>query len=417
MIHHTQLPSLADHYSLLLGLVAPWTIANVVLNVEQATLDLHVVERDAETFPCPQCGVASKLHDHAPERRWRHLDTMQCVTEIVARLPRITCATHGVKTVAVPWADARARWTLLFERFAIEVLQGTSSTTRAMTLLRIGWEQAQAIRARAVARGLSRRDKNDVIAHVGIDEKSFLKGHHYATLTADIDKGRVLDVVEGRKRENAVQLLNHAIPEEKRGDVQAVAMDMWEPFMDAAREVFGADIDIVHDRFHVSGYLGKAVDLVRKKEHRALKKEGKDTLTGMKYLFLKNPDTWEAEERAKWKELQRDDLKVGRAWSIKESFRKFWEYRREWSARHFFAHWYFWATHSRLQPIIDTAKTLKRHLNGLLAYTTHRITNAVTEGLNSKIQTIKANARGFRNFAHYRIAILFSCGKLEMMPL
>ncbi|PIQ68605.1 MAG: ISL3 family transposase [Candidatus Taylorbacteria bacterium CG11_big_fil_rev_8_21_14_0_20_46_11] len=416
MKHHTHLPSLADHYSLLLGLVAPWTIENVALDVDKATLDLYVVPQDADTFPCPQCGVASRLHDHAPERRWRHLDTMQFVTEIVARLPRITCRKHGVKTVTIPWADPHARWTILFERFAIEVLQGTSNITRAMTLLKIGWEQAQAIREQAVARGLARRTNED-IPHVGLDEKSFLKGHHYASIATDIDKGRVLDVAEHRTREAATILLKKAIPEAQRGGVKAIAMDMWEPFMGAARAVFGEDTDIVHDKFHVSGYLGKAVDMVRKKEHRALKKEGDETLTNMKYLFLKNPDNWEAAEREQFAALRTDELKVGRAWSIKEAFRMFWEYSKEWSAKRFFNRWYFWATHARLQPIIDTAKTLKRHLDGLLAYITHHITNAVTEGLNSKIQAIKANARGFRNFEHYRIAILFSCGKLDMMPL
>ena len=416
MTEHTHLPSLADHYAQLLGLVAPWAIVEVDLDADKATLDIRVVEKDAATFPCPECGAASKLHDHAPERRWRHLDTMQFTTEIVARLPRVTCAEHGVKTVAVPWADSHARWTLLFERFAIEVLRNTSNLTRAITLLKIGWDSAHAIQERAVVRGLGRRT-DERIEHVGVDEKNFLKGHRYASLATDLDRGRVLDVVEGRKKENAVALLNQAIPEKQRGSVTAGAMDMWAPFMDAWRAVFGPDTPIVHDKFHVSGYLGKAVDSVRKREHAALRKEGNDTLTKTKYLWLKNPDTWEAEEKRRFKELMGDELKVGRAWALKEAFRHFWDYARVWAARRFFDRWYFRATHSRLEPIVKMAKTLKRHLTGLLAYIEHAITNAVTEGLNSKIQSVKASARGFRTFAHYRIAILFHCGKLDMLPL
>ena len=111
-----------------------------------------------------------------------------------------------------------------------------------------------------------------------------------------------------------------------------------------------------------------------------------------------------------------DELKVGKAWSIKESFRHFWSYRYQGAAKAFFKSWYFWATHSRLKAVIETAKTIKRHLQGILAYLKHQITNAVTEGLNSKIQSIKANARGFRNFSNYRIAILFHCGKLNLHP-
>ena len=111
-----------------------------------------------------------------------------------------------------------------------------------------------------------------------------------------------------------------------------------------------------------------------------------------------------------------DELKVGRAWSIKEMFRHFWTYRYRGAAISFFKRWYFWATHSKLQPVMKMAKTLQRHLEGMLSYLKHHITNAVTEGLNSKIQSIKANARGFRNFEHYRIAILFHCGRLSMCP-
>jgi transposase len=158
------------------------------------------------------------------------------------------------------------------------------------------------------------------------------------------------------------------------------------------------------------------VDKVRKKEHREFKKEGNETLTGAKYLFLKNPDNWDDDERAQFDALMTDELRVGRAWALKEAFRKFWEYEREWSAKKFFDRWYFRATHSRLVPIIEAAKTLKRHLEGLLSYCTHKITNAATEGLNSKIQSIKASARGFRKFANYRVAILFHCGKLQLYP-
>jgi len=175
MKNHTYFSSLGEHYSQLLGLVSPWTISDIDFNVEKATLDIHVVEEGGGGCPCPECGAASKGYDHAPTRRWRHLDTMQFTTQIIARLPRISCLEHGVKTIAVPWADGNARWTLLFEAFAIEVLLGTSNITRAMVLLGIGWDSAQAIRERAVERRFARRRKEETIPYVGIDEKSFLK--------------------------------------------------------------------------------------------------------------------------------------------------------------------------------------------------------------------------------------------------
>lgn len=411
MKNHTHLPTLGDHYSQLLGLVAPWTIQDVNLDVENAILDIFVVEQDGTTFPCPECGTTSQMYDHAPVRRWRHLDTMQFTTQIIASLPRISCQEHGIKTVSVPWADPHSRWTLLFEAFAIEVMLSTSNLTRAMALLKIGWESLQNIRERAVERGLSRRTQ-ETIQYVGIDEKSFLKGHRYASLMTDLDGGRVLDVVQDRTKEATKTLIQTALSDSQRSCVEAAAMDMWAPFLDAWHEVVGKPI--VHDRFHISKYLGEAVDLVRRKENRTLTKNGDESLKGARYLFLKNE--LETDEQERFQSLMRDELKVGRAWTLKEAFRHFWDYARESAAASFFKRWYFRATHSRLEPIIKVAKMLKRHLAGLLAYCAHNITNAVTEGLNSKIQQVKSSARGFRTFAHYRIAILFFCGKLEMTP-
>ena len=94
-----------------------------------------------------------------------------------------------------------------------------------------------------------------------------------------------------------------------------------------------------------------------------------------------------------------------------------WYYSDEGSARKFFKQGYGWASRSRLQPMKKVAKMLQRHFENIITYLRHPITNAVTEGLNSKIQAIKANARGFRSFLNYRTRILFFCGKLDLYPL
>jgi transposase len=107
---------------------------------------------------------------------------------------------------------------------------------------------------------------------------------------------------------------------------------------------------------------------------------------------------------------------VGRAWNRRELPRKFWECNDENEAREFFKAWYYSATHSRLPPIIDVAKMIKRHFENIVTYFKHYISNAFAEGMNSVIQHIKASARGFRNFENYRIAILFYCGGLDLLP-
>ena len=110
------------------------------------------------------------------------------------------------------------------------------------------------------------------------------------------------------------------------------------------------------------------------------------------------------------------DLQVSRAWALKENLRQLWTYRREGWARRFFRRWYFWATHSRLPPVIAVARTLKRRLDNILTYLRHRITNALNESLNAQVEKVKRMARGYRNRAHFQTAIYFHCGGLDLYP-
>ena len=406
--------TLSSHYEQMLNLTKPWTVSAVNLDTTKLRLTIKIGTMPGEKMSCPTCGQPCAREDQREERNWRHLDTMQFETIIVCRTPRISCPEHGVLSVNVPWAGAYSRFTELFERFAIDVLEAAHSVKAAAGILRLSWDQIHEIRKRAVERGLARR-KDETIKHLGIDEKNFLKGHSYVSLITDLDQGRVLDLTPDRDEAAAQVLLNAALSTGQKKSVEAVAMDMWPAFMKAAgNNIPGATI--VHDKYHVATYLGKAVDLVRRKENGNLIKAGKDTLKGTRYLWLTNPNSWSNDDKESFRRLAVNELKVGRAWSLKELFRHFWNYRYVGAAETFFRKWYFRATHSRLKPMIDTAKTLKRHLVGILAYLKFRITNAATEGLNSKIQIIKSNARGFRNFQNYRAAILFHRGKLSLYP-
>jgi len=338
---------------------------------------------------------------------------MQFTTTIHASVPRTKCEKCGVLTIPVPWADKHSRFTLLFECMAIEVIQACSSLASAATLLSLNWKSVHAIMERAVERGLKLR-KLDEVKHVGIDEKSFGKGQDYVSIMADIDNNRVLEVEPGRTRE-AVDNLWKTLDELVRQGVAAVAMDMWQPFMESTR-VACPNAEVVHDKFHVSKYLGEAVDKVRRQENKALIEEGKDTLKGTRQLWLYALENLPKDKSATFLSLQKEDLQTGRAWSIKENFRHFWECKTIEDAEVYFRSWYSWSTHSKLAPIAKVANMLKRHLEGILAYITHRITNATSEGFNSRIQSIKSAARGFRNFENYRTRILFFCGRLELIP-
>jgi transposase len=403
---------LTKHYSLLLGLDTAWRVESVRLETDQKRVEISLGHVGV-ALTCPECGSACSRYDTGQQRSWRHLDTMRFETQITARVPRCNCANCGIKTVAVPWAGKHSRFTLMFEAFAIEVLLACGNVSAACTLLKLDWSAADAIMKRAVGRGLVRRD-TETVTRVGIDEKSFGKGQDYVSVMTDIDGGRVLDVVRGRDRD-AADALWKSLPERQRGKIKAVAMDMWRAYISATKS-HAKQADIVFDRFHVSKHLNEAVDQVRRKENKALRSQDDDSLTGTKQLWLFNPGNLSRKRRAELAELRRLGLATGRAWAIKEQLRRFWEYKYEGSARKFFDWWHGWAVRSRLKPIAGAAKMLKRHLDGLLNYIGHGITNAVSEGFNSKIQHVKYSARGFRSFANYRTRILFFCGKLALLP-
>ena len=285
-----------------------------------------------------------------------------------------------------------SRFTIAFERHAIDVLL-EAHILGSTRLLRISWDEAWNLMERAVARGL-RAKKRRVIAHLGVDEKAVAKRHRYVTLVCDLDRGTVEYIGDDRKQAS-LDAYYQSLSKKQRAGIEAVAMDMWEPFIaSTVADVPDGRAKIVFDRFHVMKHMLDAVDQVRKGEHRQLQAQGDETLKRTKYLWLYSRENLPEKSREKFAALRALHLKTGRAWAIKESLRDLWEYRRKgWALRHW-RHWYFWATHSRLPPVVKVARMIRDHLDNVLTYFDHRITNATSEGLNSKIQTIKKTPMG-----------------------
>lgn len=396
----------------MVGLDSNWSITSVDLNTESQTLTL-ALEYVGKRVACPECDQLCSKNDHAAERSWRHLDAMQFQTVLTARVPRSSCESCGVKTIAVPWAGKHSRFTLMFEALAIDMLLAARSVQAAANMLSIDWSTAHTIMERAVERGLKRRSLDEV-KHVGIDEKNFGKGHDYVSVMTDIDGARVLEVAPERTIEACDSLWN-TLSDEQKENVEAVAMDMWRAF-ETSTENHVPHAAIVYDRFHIAKYLGDAVDKVRRAEHKQLMAAGDQRLKGARYSLLFNPENLTEEKDEQLNAIVKSTLKTGRAWQLKELFRYFWEETDAVGGRAFFGRWYAWAIRSRLKPVKKVARILRGRLDRILTWFTSPISNATSEGFNSRIQALKSAARGFRIFEHYRIRILFFCGKLQLTP-
>ena len=403
--------SVERHYAALLKIERPWEVTEVRRDPVREIVTIRVALPASAVAKCPQCGKAASVHDKR-ERTWRHLDAMGHEVQLVCQVPRCSCPEHGVLQVKVPWAEPGSRFTFHFEAFAVRVIEACRSLTQAAELLCLHWDSVQRIIERAVERGLARRT-TEGIKQVGLDEKSFLRGQRYISLMTDLKASRVLEVVEGRDTGQAIALWE-SLPSEQRGKVEAAAMDMGANFA-AATRIAAPQASIVHDRFHVSKHLNEAVDQTRRQEAAKLAEKGDETLKKTRYLWLHG--TVPEKHQTSFSDLLEMNLKTSRAWLYKEQMVEFWAQPDAKAGERFFSQWYKTVMRSRLPKVKAVARTLKAHLVNLLTYFQYPITNAITEGFNSKIQAIKADARGFRRFQNYRARILFFCGKLDLMPL
>jgi transposase len=320
-----------------------------------------------------------------------------------------------VVQAAVPWAEEHGRFTLLMERMIIQALLACQTTKGACGLMRISWDQAWHVAERAVARGQARKEAV-VTPQIGVDEKAFRKGHSYMTVVNDINRGTVEFVTEDREKAS-LERYYATLSDEQRQGIEGVAMDMWEPYVQATQEALPlAKEKIVFDRFHIMQHMTKAVDQVRKGEHRKLSSEGDERLKKTKYLWLTREQNLSEKQEESFEELKNSALKTARAWGIKENLANLWSYKSPGWAKRFFGQWYQWAIRSRLEPVKKVARMIQRRLENVITYCKHFITNAVAEGLNSKIMSIKRRAGGYRNGENFKTTIYFHCGGLSLYP-
>jgi transposase len=398
-------------YTQILGIERPWAVSDVELDPGGGEVRIYIEHNGVHQ--CPECGKDAPGYD-TRRKRWRHLDTCQYKTVLIADVPRVECSEHGIRLVNVPWAEPGSGFTTLFERLAIDWLK-ESSTTAVARLLGLSWNAVDGIMQRAVKRGLARR-KQEMIRHIGVDETSFQKRHEYVTVVTDQDGNRVLYVADERKQASLEGFYN-ALSKKQKESIESVAMDMWKPFINATlQHVPGARDKIAFDRFHVAKLLNEAVDRVRKDEYRAMLSIGVPSLKGSKYLWLRNMNNIKHNQRDYFKELRAVATKTARAWAIKEMSATLWHYiSRTWAMKAW-KRLLAWMSRSKLKAMVNAARTIRKHLWGIINAIVLKASNGKAEGMNSRIQKLKSRAHGFRNRDRFRNAIYFHLGGLNLYP-
>ena len=247
------------------------------------------------------------------------------------------------------------------------------------------------------------------LTRIGIDETSQKKGHNYITLFVDMEESKVINVAEGKDSSTVKSFVKHLEAHEGNADsIEEVSSDMSPAFIKGVSDNL-PNAQITFDKFHVMKIVNEAVDRVRRAEQ---KEQGE--LKKSRYIWLKNEKNLSKKQRERLDgfDIEKSNLLTVRAYRIKLAFQDIYS-QDAGAARESFKIWYFWATHSRLQPMIEAAKTIKRHYEGILRWFESGLTNGVLEGLNSLVQAAKAKARGYRSYRYFRLAVFLVAGKLK----
>jgi transposase len=389
-------------------------VQEVALREGRIVVDLDLIAR--RRLPCSVCGTFDPVRGRLPRRTWRHLPVWEVPVELRYRPARVACSgCERPKVEVIPWAIGKstlsrplvvelAAWSRLLAWDVVAKLYGVS------------WSTVVSAVEQAVGYGLARRDLSEVRV-IGIDELSRRKGHLYHTNVYDIGSvpRRLIWSKEGRDRK-AIQAFFDFIGDDQAGRIEAVCCDMWANYVDVVKER-APQAGLVFDKFHVVRHLLDAVNDVRKVEARALSNAEPDLLRGTRYIWLKNPENLTDAQLLRLIELERrQGLKVLQAYQLKELFARLWDYRSKTWAAKYLDRWFWWATHSRMEPMRDFAWMLRRHEEGILAYFDHRIDNGAVEAMNNNAKAISHRARGFRSEKAFTLAMLHCLGNLELPP-
>jgi transposase len=400
-----------DVFSAALNLPLPWKVASSRFSGEDKSLHLELDFDRGSRFACPECGDLCPIHDTI-EKQWRHLNFFQYKAFLHARVPRISCPKHRVLQVDPPCSRPGSGFTLLFEAFILMVAKDMPVLALAdmvgehdTRIWRILHHYVDEARAHVDMSGVEK---------VGFDETSSRRGHDYISIFVDMQEGKVLFATPGKDAETVKSFAQDL--KEHGGDplnIREASIDMSPAFIKGTEENL-PNAAITFDKFHVSKLISEALQETRREEqkespeHYALLKHSHFSL--LKGELKRNEVD---NERIKSITLSRLNMKTARAWKMKETFRNVCSLSGDLGVERL-AKWCSWAVRSRIEPMKRAARSIRKHWDGVIQYFYSRITNAILESINGRIQAARAKACGYRN-KRYMICMLYLiAGKLNL---
>jgi transposase len=370
------------------------------------------VHRRFRLLTCPECGTQVKGRFEETTRRWRHLAIFGTTTWIEGPIRRLRCPKcQKVQTELVPWARHRSSFTRPLED-AVGFLAQKLDHTAVSNLFGISWAAVGSVARRLVAEHLH-EDRFDNLRAIGVDEFGFAAHHRYLTLVIDHDRQRVIWAAEGKSSETLAAFFDELGPE-RRASIEFVSIDMAAGYIKAIQDAL-PQATIVFDRFHVARLAQDAVTAVRRAQARQLDPDDRAPIKNTRWALLKNPENLRASEKVKLDIVRKSNNALYRAYLLKETFLDIFTYTSPHYARRAAEAWIASAHRSRLAPFVRLARTVRKYLDGILAFIHSRLTNARLEGMNNKARLISHRAFGFHS-AQPLIAMIYLCCSNITLP-
>lgn len=390
-----------------LGLTPPWTVVRSDFDTKAGRLDVEIDFTPGSRFACPTCGAADCPAYDTQRKTWRHLNFFQHQAYLNARVPRVRCETCGIRQVNVPWARPDSGFTLLFEAMVMTMVSAMPVAAVARIVDEHDTRLWRVVH-HYVDEGRARTDAAEV-SRVAIAETAARRGHDYITLFVDIDPARVLFATEGTDAATVAAFAEDlAAHGGNPAAIEAVCIDMSPAFIKGVAESLPEAV-VTFDKFHAVKIINDAVDEVRREAQKS-----RPELKRTRYAWLKNETNLSTGQHAIIDSLAQSNRKTARAYRIRLAFQEFYQQPSRQDAEAFLNKWYFWATHSRLQPMVDAARTVKRHWDGIVRWHDSKIANGLIEGINSLVQAAKAKARGYRSIRNLKAMVYLVAGKLDL---
>jgi len=331
---------------------------------------------------------------------------------------RVSCPEHGVLTEKVPWGDGKCTQTVEHRQFLANWARRLSWKETAECFNTSPGKVYRAVKW-IVDWGLQHRDLSGV-TKIGVDEIQRSKGHNYMTLVYQLDEEnkRLLGVEKGREEKSLEQFFDKfdegTKDEDKRSlGIEFVCSDMWKQYLNVIGRRCPNALNIL-DRFHVKSHLTKAVDETRKLDVAKLKTKRKEgVLTKSKYIFLKNPENLTDKQAVRLEELLQCNLRVIRAYLMKEDFERFWDYKSWYFAGRFLDEWCVRAMRSKIEPMKKFVGTIRSHRELLLNWFKSKgMSSGIVEGFNNKVKLTVRKGYGYGSDESLKITLFHALGKL-----